>query len=193
MPWSNTCILTNEFFDWTQKDWNLIWNPFEKLEVPKLWGVNLDEKWREMGREKSLWTWFGLDLILNWRIDDLERDWLSPFGCDELSAPRLLQDLTIIDFVRCSMNIDQTCECTYDNIDERWCIQSQSRFGEFVQMTNWWPSLGVLMKRWTSALTVESQLVGTFDATNGCRDNQKQLSHIWSLPQTILNPVHLDS
>ena len=109
-------------------------------------------------REKSLWTWFGLDLILNGRIDDLERDWLSPYGRDWLSAPRLLQDLTNIDFVRWLMNINQICECTYGDASHSWCMWPHSRFREFIWMTNWQPRLGVLMKLWTSILTVESQL-----------------------------------
>ena len=41
------------------------WNPFKKLEVPKIMRRDTWWEWREMRSEKSLWTWFGLDLILN--------------------------------------------------------------------------------------------------------------------------------
>ena len=122
---------------------------------------------------KSLWTWFGLDLILKWMTWWLGGRLIVSDGRDRLSTPRLLQDLTIIELVRRWMDSDWTCECTCGDVRHPWQQWLQSRFGEFVRMTNWWPRLGVMTKFWTSILTVESQLVGTFDAKNGSHNKRK--------------------
>ena len=68
---SNTCIQTNEFFDWTQKECNLIWNPFEKLEVQELWGEILDENEGKWGLRNP----FGPDLVLTWSWMDGLMTW----------------------------------------------------------------------------------------------------------------------
>ena len=171
MPWRDTCIQT---FSGSKE-------PLQKLGVPELWGLKLDENEGKSGVRNP----FGPDLVLTWSWKWMTW-WLGEKltvsdGRDWLSAPRLLQDLMIIDFMRRSMNDYQTCGCTYSDISHSWCIWPQSRFGEFIQMTNWRPRLGALIKTWTSVLTVESQLVGTFDATNGSPDNRKGLLHVWAL------------
>ena len=77
-------------------------------------------EWKEMRNETSLWTWFGLDLILKWMTWWLGGRLIVSVGRDWLSAPRLLQDLMIVELVRCQMNTNQTCECTHSDASHPW-------------------------------------------------------------------------
>ena len=111
-----------------------------------VWEIPLDliQPWLDL---KWVIWWLGERLIVSW--------WAW-----SIVPTKMLQDLTIIDFVRWLMNADQTCECMCGDASHSWHRWPQLRFRELIWMMNWWPRLGVLMKFCASVLTVESQLVG---------------------------------
>ena len=158
MPWKqhlcpNQWVLVAAKIGWLEtpsRSWKF--RNYEKRNLMRMkgnkeWEIPLD----------LIWSWLDLEWVTWWLGEKL----MVSDGRDRLSAPRLLQDLMIIELVRRWMNSNQTCECTYSDVRHPWQWWPESRFREFIRMTNWWPRLGAMTKFWTSILTVESQLVET--------------------------------